>query len=291
MSEAMCCAPRTTAARAIPARLRCPPRAVVRAMFVLALAAAPALARAGSPEDAAGASGEEAPASVHAYRYHHLVFDATWFCATAGLIGGIVDGRCRDEGFSANVLAGHTFMGAFFGIFMGASWGGEDPGAAFHPPDPVRDLKAFRIRSRKGDSLEIHTYAGDVVLAKLDRYRPGELTVKVAGRREVIPDSEICAIATLRDPPWDGLMWGAACGAVYGFLYADRTPKAEGVSVSSMSMAALGAAIMGAAGLYADLYHNGRNVLLDRGRCPPARVAVGPCITQDGGGVAVSLRF
>lgn len=138
---------------------------------------------------------------------------------------------------------------------------------------------------------EQNTGTGDVIFAKLVGHKPGELTVNVEGRREVVPDSSICAIATLRDPPWDGLLWGAVCGAVYGHLYADRTPKKEGVSVSSWDMAAVGAAIVGAAGLYADLYHNGRNVLLDRGTCPTTRVAVGPCITRGGGGVAVSLKF
>jgi len=288
MFESMCFGP--PAVRAVPARFRWASQVVAWTVLVLALVAAPARVRAGSPGDEAGASGEEAPEIVHSYRFHHLIFDVTWYAASAGLVGAIVDGRCRDTGFSANILAGHTFMGAFFGLFYGASWGGEDAGAAYHPPYPVQDLLAFRIRCKKGDSLEIRTHSGDVILARLVRYRPGELTVKVDGRPQVVPDSAICVISTLRDTPWDGLMWGAACGALYGFLYADRTPKKEGVSVSSWSMAAVGAAIVGAAGFYADLYHNGRNVLLDRGTCPTT-VAVGPCITPGGGGVAVSVRF
>jgi len=285
-------------------------------LFALAIGASNASAQSNPPGDEAQTSSEDTGEAGPSYRSHPILIDIAYVGAAFGLVGGYVEGRCRDEGYDYGLPVGHALMGALIGAmaFLGNENG--DYGDLFHPPDPVSDLDRFRGRSRNGARVEVRLQDGSVMVGKVIRVRSRkvlekvtelqagrvevsdfvevrrhDLIVKVNGEQEVVPDSAICAIATRRDSPWDGFAYGAFFGAIYGYLYADLTPKAEGVSVSSTGMAALGAAVVGTAGFFADSYHNGRNVLLNRTWCPTVTASASPYIVPGGGGVAVSLRF
>jgi len=283
-------------------------------LLAAAIGASNACAQSSPPGDEAQASSEATRENGPSYRNHPLLFDLAYVGAAFGLVGGYVDGQCRDKGYSVEVPLGHALMGAFIGVLELAGAEGNH-GALFHPPSRVSDLTAFRGSSRNGDSVEVRLLDGNLAVGKLVRVRTRkvleevtevqggvdvthfvkvrhhDLIVTVKNEQVTIPDSEICAVATLRDPSWDGLVYGACFGALYGYLYADLTPKAEGVSVSSAGRAALGAAVVGTAGFFADRYHNGRNVVLTREWCPTVTASASPYVVPGGGGVAVSLRF
>jgi hypothetical protein len=233
----------------------------------------------------------ETPHEEKSYRSHPMIFDWTIGAAALGAIGGFVTGACHDDGFHSEFVVGHAFLGLLVGFFAGASWGGEDAGPDWHPPTPVAELKELRLRSHRGDPVEVWTDDGAVALGKLGRIRKTEIELKTEEGTRSIPDASILRIATRRDPSWDGMVWGAVYGGASADIWYRTTTRRPGSSASEAGMILAGAGILGITCLAGDMFHNGRSVVLDRAIPTSHSFGVHPRITSHGAGVAVSLRF
>ena len=162
-----------------------------------------------------------------------------------------------------------------------------------HAQEVANSIEQLRVLVRPGDNVRVMDTSGRELKGRIDRLSASSISVLVGGNTRILQESDILTIRQRKDDRLsDGARNGFIGGALFGVLVGVALREYDGggalVTTAALIYGGIGAGI----GVGIDGMITSDRIIYDaRARSSRANIRVGPFMTPERKGVALSLRF